>query len=158
MPKGARGGVYIASAVLGVQTGDNKTTTKHCRVSSHARARLAQRSPYLVTMTEIISSLGTTSHRKRLLQGLLDYRALPLAGCRSTTPQSEVVALPHWMPAQGRETYQRAACFRRWSSAFETSPALTRAFTQVLVRRLPARSMHSRNASVSIPYSPQCAL
>ena len=34
------------------------------------------RSPYVCTMAELAATLGTTSHRRRLLSGLLSYRAL----------------------------------------------------------------------------------
>jgi hypothetical protein len=36
----------------------------------------ADRSPYEATMTEIVPALGTTPHRRSLVRGLLDYRAL----------------------------------------------------------------------------------
>lgn len=41
-----------------------------------ADATTAHRSPYWVTMSELVEAFGTTSHRRQLLRNLIDYRAL----------------------------------------------------------------------------------
>ena len=38
--------------------------------------RTPDRSPYRSSMTEVVAQLGTTSERKKLLKGLLEYREL----------------------------------------------------------------------------------
>lgn len=39
-----------------------------------------ERSPYIVTMTEMVTTFGTTPHRRQLLRNLISYRQLILDG------------------------------------------------------------------------------
>lgn len=61
------------------------------------------RSPYIVTMSELVNSFGTTPHRQKLLRYLLTYRQLMYAGGYSSGLQFLDGSFVENVEAQGRE-------------------------------------------------------